>query len=314
MKKYFAALLLVFNLVFALPVLAETPPASENNPELSAQDVAYIHAIKNALSAATPGPSQVILLNEAILHLPENYIYIPKQQAQVYMESMGNQIDDESFQGIIMPKENSTNWFITINYIKSGYVRDEEAKDWNADDLFKTLKEGNDEANKERAKQKMSGLDIIGWIEPPKYDTVKHRLVWSMLAKDQAATKEDDAIVNYNTYALGRNGYFKLNLVTPKTTVEKNKLYAQTILANLDFNNGNRYEDFNEKTDHIAAYGIAALVGGVVAKKLGLLAVIGVFLLKFAKIGVLVVAAFFGKIKAALRKLFNRNASETPKE
>jgi uncharacterized membrane-anchored protein len=54
--------------------------------------------------------------------------------------------------------------------------------------------------------------------------------------------------------------------------------------AALEYKPGKRYEDFNESTDHIAEYGLAALIGGVVAKKLGLLALAGVFFLKFAKI------------------------------
>ena len=41
--------------------------------------------------------------------------------------------------------------------------------------------------------------------------------------------------------------------------------------------------DFNSSTDHVAEYGLAALVGGIAAKKLGLLAAAGVLFLKFWK-------------------------------
>jgi uncharacterized membrane-anchored protein len=56
------------------------------------------------------------------------------------------------------------------------------------------------------------------------------------------------------------------------------------MLAALAYKPGKRYEDFNASTDHIAEYGLAALVGGVVATMLGLLDVIGLFLVKFAKV------------------------------
>jgi uncharacterized membrane-anchored protein len=59
---------------------------------------------------------------------------------------------------------------------------------------------------------------------------------------------------------------------------------AHELLNSLSYNPGKSYEDFNAATDHIAAYGIAALVGGVVAKKLGLFALLGVFVVKFAKL------------------------------
>jgi uncharacterized membrane-anchored protein len=70
------------------------------------------------------------------------------------------------------------------------------------------------------------------------------------------------------------------------------------------YNPGKRYEDFVASTDHVAEYGIAALVAGVAAKKLGLLAVIGVFFAKFAKI-ILIGAAALG---GAVVKLFRRSA------
>jgi uncharacterized membrane-anchored protein len=46
------------------------------------------------------------------------------------------------------------------------------------------------------------------------------------------------------------------------------------------FNDGRAYGDFDSNTDRVAAYGLAALVGGVAAKKLGLLAVAAAFLVK----------------------------------
>ena len=74
----------------------------------------------------------------------------------------------------------------------------------------------------------------------------------------------------------------------------------------MNFNEGKRYTDFNGSTDKVAAYGLAALIGGIAAKKLGLLAGLGLFLAKFAKLIVVGVAAAGG----AVAKFFKgRNAS-----
>jgi uncharacterized membrane-anchored protein len=74
----------------------------------------------------------------------------------------------------------------------------------------------------------------------------------------------------------------------------------------VQFKDGKRHSDFNEATDKVATYGLAALVGGLAAKKLGLLAAAGLFLAKFGKfilIGVAAVAAIlarrFTRTKAA---------------
>ena len=105
--------------------------------------------------------------------------------------------------------------------------------------------------------------------------------------------------MNCNTYLLGRNGYFTLNFSTSADQIDSQKEIARDLLAHLSFMPGKGYEDFNGSTDKIAAYGLAALVvGGVAAKKLGLLALAGAFVLKFAKIiGVAVIGVVMGIAK-----------------
>jgi uncharacterized membrane-anchored protein len=96
--------------------------------------------------------------------------------------------------------------------------------------------------------------------------------------------------VSYNTYVLGREGYVSLNLVTSAAAVDAHKPAARELLAAVQFNNGKRYQEFDSSTDAVAAYGLAAVVGGVAAKKLGLLAVAGAFFAKFAKVIALALA------------------------
>ena len=127
-----------------------------------------------------------------------------------------------------------------------------------------------------------------------------------MKSREVGAPAGEPQGVNYNTYALGREGYMSLNLVTDLDALPKYQGDAKQLLGALEFNDGKRYSDFNAKTDHVAEYGLAALVLGVGAKKLGLLAVIGAFFLKFAKIIVLAVVGFGG----AIMKLLGRKKSE----
>jgi uncharacterized membrane-anchored protein len=77
---------------------------------------------------------------------------------------------------------------------------------------------------------------------------------------------------------------------------------ARELLANLQFLPNKRYEDFVASTDRVAEYGLAALLGVFAAKKLGLLAIAGLLIVKFAKIGLLALAA----IGAGAVKIFRR--------
>src|SRR5262249_51775175 len=160
-----------------------------------------------------------------------------------------------------------------------GYIKDDEAKDWKADELLQNLKDGAEESNKDRAARGFPEMQVIGWIEKPTYDAATHRLVWSLLSKNKGDPDNATKGINYNTYALGRDGYFSLNLLTDSQRIGTDKAVARELLAALAYNPGKGYEDFDASTDRVAVYGIAALVGGIAAKKLGLLALIGAFVL-----------------------------------
>jgi uncharacterized membrane-anchored protein len=139
-------------------------------------------------------------------------------------------------------------------------------------------------------------LEILGWVENPTHDATAHRLVWSLLSKHKNAPDSAVNGINYNTYALGRDGYFSLNLLTNTDSVGADKGAARALLAALAYNPGKRYEDFDASTDHIAAYGLAALAAGAAAKKAGLFAIIFAFATKFAKVIALGALAVGGSI------------------
>ncbi len=72
-----------------------------------------------------------------------------------------------------------------------------------------------------------------------------------------------------------------------------------------EFTPGNRYSDFNGSTDKVAEYGIAALVAGAVAAKLGLFAKLIALLIAFKKIvivGVIAVVGAVGKLLGLKKK------------
>jgi uncharacterized membrane-anchored protein len=270
-------------------------------PVQAAEDPAWAEAKKVALA----GPTDVPLAGQATLHLPADRVFIPQPQAGALMRAMGNPGDHSDLAGLVFPQGNG-DWFATLRFISSGYVKDGDAKDWKADELLSSFREGTEAANAEREKMGVSPLEIIGWAQPPAYDAATHRLVWAMKSRHKGSTDDSELGVNYNTYALGREGYLSLNFVTALKDLPAEKPVAAQLLSSLEFSSGKRYEDFNESTDHVAEYGLAALVVGVGAKKLGLLAVAFAFIAKFFKL--FAIAAF--AIGAGVMKLFKRKKPE----
>lgn len=267
-------------------------------------DEARRKAWADARAAAQSGPRDIPLLDQAVLKLPAAHVYIPQPQATALLNAMGNPGKDERLLGLVFP-EGGGEWFATLRYEKSGYIKDDDARDWNTDDLLKSYREGTEAANAERQKMGAPALEIVGWAEKPAYDGRTHRLVWAMSSKHKGAAADEPQGVNYNTYALGRDGYFSLNLVTGLNELNANRGHAQTLLAALDYQPGKRYEEFDASTDTVAEYGLAALVLGVGAKKLGLFAVAAALFAKFAKVIILALAG----LGALAVKVFKRRSA-----
>jgi uncharacterized membrane-anchored protein len=296
-KSLAAAGIALFAALGSLNAFAQsTPPgAASREAELDASWQA-------AAKAGTRGPSDVALIDQASLKLPANYFFIPKAEGARVLRALGNVVNDTNLMGLVVGQRQGDRWIVVIRYAKEGYIKDDDAKNWNAGELLQNIRDGVDATNKDRAARGFPEMQVIGWVEPPAYDAASHRLVWSVLAKDKDQLDGAPKNINYNTYALGRDGYFSLNLLSSSDRIANEKSAAHELLADLSYNAGKRYEDFSATTDRIAEYGIAALIGGIAVKKLGILALAGAFVLKFAKL-ILFGAAAVG---AVVMKLFRR--------
>jgi uncharacterized membrane-anchored protein len=271
-------------------------PRIEEEEALTAEEQRAAEQWATAFDAMVRGPDSVALIEQGKLDLPEGFGFVPKAEATTLMQLMGNQVDDR-FIGLVFPLGDEQSYFVSLSYEPSGYIKDDEAADWDADALLQGLKDGTEAANAERRRMGFEALTVTRWVEPPAYDAAVHRLVWS--AEAVVKNRPDpDPTINYNTYVLGREGYLSANLITAASSVSNDRLSAASLLGAVAFNDGKRYQDFNSSTDKIAAYGLTALVGGIAAKKLGLIAVITAFVAKFAKVIIVGLVAFGGTARA----------------
>ena len=250
------------------------------------------------------GPAKLDLGHGASIDLPENFGYLAQPEAGKLMEKMGNLYNDDLI-GLIAPKAEDAEYFVTLRYEESGYVKDDEELD--AEEILEAMREGEEEYNAERKKLGFPPIHAAGWGEKPHYDRARHHLVWGLTVESP-----DGASVNYATRVLGRNGYVSLNLVTDPKDLAKDKPAAALLLSKTSFNPGKRYEDFDSSTDKVAEYGLTGLVLGGAGLGLAKAAKLGV-LAKFSK--VIIAALIAGKkfvvialiaIGAFLKRLFDR--------
>jgi uncharacterized membrane-anchored protein len=256
------------------------------------------------------GPRDVKLEHEIELNLPAGYVYLPPAEAKKALEKNGS-FHNDAVLGLLASDKPEEEWFAVLQYEDSGYVKDDEKLD--GDEILSALREGLKDANEERQQRGFKPLSLDGWSEPPRYDAAHHHMAWALIVSDP-----DGKSVNFNTRILGRRGYVSLNLVTSPESLPAYKGNASTLLAATHFQQGARYEDFNEKTDKVAEYGLAGLVlagaglGAAKLIKIGLLA-------KFWKLGLAALIA--GKkfivigvlaIGAMIKKFFIKSDAETP--
>jgi uncharacterized membrane-anchored protein len=280
-----------------LPVFAQGAPSSA-----ASQQAELVAAWQAAGKAGRGGPGEIALIDQASLKLGADYFFIPKAEGARVLRALGNVVDDAGFVGLVVGNRQNDQWIVVIRYIKEGYIKDDDAKNWNADELLNNIKEGVEASNQDRTTRGFPEMEVLGWVERPAYDAATHRLVWSLLAKDKGEPDNAEKSINYNTYALGRDGYFSLNLLTGSERIASEKAVAHDLLAALSYSAGKSYDDFSASTDRIAEYGLMALVGGVAAKKLGLFALLIAMVLKFAKV-IMIGAAVLG---AGVVKFFRR--------
>jgi uncharacterized membrane-anchored protein len=211
------------------------------------------------------GPTEAKLGDQAVLKVPEGYRFLNAQDTQSVLKQMGN-FPSGAELGLVTSASADEQWFVVIRYQNEGYVRDDDADNWKADEMLAAIKEGTEAANEKRKGMGIPPLIVKGWEEKPHYDKASNKVVWAV-----SAESEGHLTVNYHTLALGRHGYMNMNMVGSLNDLAGLKPHTQVLLSNLNFVPGKTYADFNGATDKVAAVGLSALIAGA-AFKSGLLA------------------------------------------
>lgn len=241
--------------------------------------------------------------NIATLDLPASFRYLsPADTERVLVEAWGNPPGGKSL-GMIVPAKvgvlERAGWGVIITYDADGHVEDGDAGSIKYDELLKEMQESVLENNAERKTQGYPAVKLIGWAEKPSYDKQAHKLYW---AKELEIDGAGQRSLNYNIRVLGRKGVLVLNAIAGMDQIAEIKAEMQHVTAFTDFTPGQRYADFDGKVDQTAGYGIAAMIAGGAAAKLGLFGKLFAFLLVFKK---LLLLALLGA-GAAIFKFFGR--------
>lgn len=239
----------------------------------------------------------------ATIKLGNGFRYLAATDARRVLEDLWGNPPDSSVLGLIVPATpglaDEHGWAVVVTYSDDGHVSDEDAAGIDYTELLRDMQASTAEDNEARKEQGYPAVDLVGWAATPRYDAATKKLHW---AKELAFEGGSDHTLNYDIRVLGRSGYLSLNAVASQADLAAVEAGMRDVLDRVEFEPGHRYADFNESTDKVAAYGVAALVGGVAASKAGLFAKIGLLLLKAKK---LVILLLFG-VGYLLKRVFGK--------
>lgn len=290
-----AAVATAFACLFAVPALAQQA-AAPPSPDYSWQDAIP----RQTGTVELPG-------GDASLVLGDDYYFIDAAGARkVLIDGWNNPPDVvDGVLGMIFPKRfkpmDDASWGGVITFNESGWVSDKDAAKTDYNKLLKSLREGEDEQNRERQKQGYPTINLVGWAERPSYNPANHVAIW---ARELAFNSGPDHGLNYDIRVLGRTGVLSINVVAGMGDLADVHAAAGQISRTVAFKSGSTYGDYQPGVDKAAGYGIAGLIAagaGVAAvKKLGLLGII----LAFGKKFIVIIVAAFGGVAAWFRRQF----------
>lgn len=237
----------------------------------------------------------------ARLKMGEGFRYLEKADARRVLEDFWGNPADDTVLGMLVPTGDTLgtehSWAVILTWSEDGHVSDADAAEIDYSELLADMQQETRDANPALKEAGYATAELVGWAQPPRYDAVGKRLHW---AKHLQFEGQDSGTLNYDIRVLGREGYLSMNAVADVADLERVNAGMVDVLAMAEFDAGQRYADFNEDTDRTAAYGLAALVGGGLAAKTGLLAKLGLLLAKgwklllFAGIGIVALVRKMG--------------------
>lgn len=289
--------LLMSLVVSSLSAQEAKPEAEPTAEERAALEKQFLDKIES-LGWTREGKAKVGTMAEVAI--PKGWRFTDGNGTRSLLKMYGN-LPGESELGMLTT-EGQGPWVI-FEFEDSGYVKDDEKNQLDADAMLKSLQEGQKIGNERRREMGLEELQLLGWAVAPRFNDQTKNLEWAL----RIGSKNGESI-NYSTRLLGRSGVMEVDLVCGPEEMTTLLPQYQSIIAGFQYVAGNSYAEYREG-DKVAKYGLTALVAGgaaVAAGKMGLFAKLGGLFAKLGK-GVFVIIAGVGiAIKSLIGKLFGK--------
>ncbi len=306
--------------VFATPALAaytyenEEPTGSEyysdDDEEISIEDFGLTREDVEEFIATDSvvgiiGGETIIPGTNARIRVTDGMMIIGSIDTRRLLEFYWNNMEDTTVIGALVPADAQIMNDIRVAYIvyynEDGYVSDDDANDIDYDKLLQDMQESTRSFSDTLEKLGYPKQELIGWAKSPSYDSDNKILRWARHFKFSYPDGTVHEALNYDVRILGRYGYVMMKAIGSMEEADSVIAKGDRISAQVSFDKGYRYQDFNTETDGVSDWTIGGLVAGAaIASKTGLLAKIGILLAKGWKlilVAIVAIGALFAKLK-----------------
>lgn len=152
---------------------------------------------------------------------------------------------------------------IVMAHARLGFVRDNDWHELDSDDLLAAIRESTSRDNAERIGKGYPPVELLGWSQPPTFDSANKVAYWAIKAKS-----EGNYVINASAIRLSRDGFTRITWIGEPDQFLNARSALDPAIARYDYHDGWRYADF-KAGDAVAAIGIAALTRQMVTGRTG---------------------------------------------
>ena len=255
--------------------------------------------------------------SHATVKVPEDMVLLDSFDARRLLELYWGNAEDTTVLGALVPAADTLLSDISVAFVfysnEDGYVNDDDAADIDYDELLAQIKENTAQVSEELQKLGFPEQSLIGWAKEPSYDSERKILRWAKHIRFKYPDGDQNDVLNYDVRILGRKGYVMLQAIADMTEADAVIAMGDRLSTLVSFDDGYTYSDYDDDTDAVSDYTIGGLVAGsALLAKTGVLAKVGLFLVKAWKLILLAGAAVVGVVfKSRSRKKGEDDGSES---
>jgi hypothetical protein len=240
---------LLFRMISVWLCASVVPLLAADQPEDLHPGVLTPRKIFEGLDWKTEGRGDIGGIAEIII--PAGYRFIGPEGTVKALQLKTNLINGNEL-GYIAPIDDS--WYALFQFDPCGYVKDGEKDHLNTDEILADLRDQQEAANRDLRRRNLDTLEILGWQNPPSYQTGTNNLEWAVRLR----TSDGVEVVNHYTKLLGRRGVMDVVLVCDEERMPAVVPMYRKLLEGCSFKSDEAYAAYQngDKVSHIGLSGL----------------------------------------------------------